>query len=82
MNNTRYFNRNICSSNRFLRMMVRMELDPASARFINRFFENYLKLNEKEEEEFMQEISQIENAEEFTELPNLWEERGIRKGIK
>ncbi|MHA6259344.1 Rpn family recombination-promoting nuclease/putative transposase [Sporosarcina sp. CAU 1771] len=66
----------------FLRMMVRMELNPARARFINDFFENYLKLNQKEEEEFMREISQMENAEEFTKLPNSWEERGIRKGIK
>ncbi len=30
----------------------------------------------------MKEISQLENAEEFTQLPNSWEERGIRKGIE
>ena len=64
----------------FLRMMVKMELDPARARFINDFFEQYLKLDEKEEEELMREISQLENAAEFTKLPNSWEERGIRKG--
>lgn len=64
----------------FLRMLVTMELDPARTRFINDFFEQYLILNEKEEEILMREISQLENAEEFTKLPNSWEERGIRKG--
>lgn len=66
----------------FLRMMVKMELNPARARFINDFFEQYLKLNEQEEEELMREINQLDNAEEFTKLPNSWEERGIRKGIE
>lgn len=66
----------------FLRMMLKMELNPARARFINDFFEQYLKLNEKEEEEFMREISQLENEEGFPKLPNSWEERGIRKGIE
>ena len=30
----------------------------------------------------MREINQLDNAEEFTKLPNSWEERGIRKGIE
>ncbi len=64
----------------FLRMMTKMELNPARARFINDFFEQYLKLNE--EEELMQEISRLDNAEVFTKLPNSWEERGICKGIE
>ncbi|MFC5587886.1 DUF4351 domain-containing protein [Sporosarcina soli] len=54
----------------FLRMMTKMELNPVRARFINDFFEQYLKLNEEEEEELMQEISRLDNAEEFTKLPN------------
>ena len=66
----------------FLRMLVKMELNPARARFINDFFEKYLTLTEEEEEELMREISHLENAEEFTQLPNSWEERGIRKGIE
>ncbi|KXH82090.1 transposase [Sporosarcina sp. HYO08] len=66
----------------FLRMMLKMELNPARARFINDFFEQYLKLNTEEEEELMQEISRLDNAEEFIKLPNSWEERGIRKGIQ
>ena len=64
----------------FLRMLVKMELNPAKARFINDFFEQYLQLDEREEEVLMQEISQLDNAEEFTKLPNSWEERGIKKG--
>lgn len=64
----------------FLRMLVKMRLNPARIRFINDFFEEYLKLTEEEEEELMREISHLENAEEFTQLSNSWEERGIRKG--
>lgn len=64
----------------FLRMLVKMELDPARTRFIHDFFEQYLILNEKEEEILMQEMSQLDNADKFTKLPNSWEERGIRKG--
>jgi len=30
----------------------------------------------------MREISQLENAEVFTQLPNSWEERGIQKGVE
>lgn len=65
----------------FLRMLVKMELNPARARFINGFFEQYLRLDKEEEEKLMQEIRQSENYEKFTELPNSWEESGIRKGI-
>ena len=59
-----------------------MELDPARARFIIGFFEQYLELDIKEEEELMQEISQQDNPERFTQLPISWEEKGIRKGIE
>ena len=65
-------------------MLVRMQLDPARTRFINDFFEQYLKLDDKEEEELMQEVNRLEDEGEFkfTQLPNSWEERGIRKGIE
>lgn len=66
----------------FLRMLVRMKLDPARTRFINDFFENYLILNEEEEEMLMLEINQLDDAHEFTKLPNSWENRGIKKGLK
>lgn len=66
----------------FLRMIVSMELNPARARLINDFFETYLTLNKEEEEELMQEINQLENADEIMKLPNSWEEKGIAKGIE
>ncbi|WP_239984536.1 hypothetical protein [Lentibacillus sediminis] len=64
----------------FLRMMTRMELDPARARLINGIFEQYLKLTKQEEEQLMEEIKQMEEAEEILHLPNSWEEKGIEKG--
>ncbi|WP_342514443.1 DUF4351 domain-containing protein [Sporosarcina sp. FSL K6-1522] len=68
----------------FLKMLVRMQLDPARTRFVNDFFEQYLKLDDEEEEELMQEVIRLESEGEikFTQLPNYWEERGIRKGIE
>lgn len=66
----------------FLKMLVRMELDPARTRFIFDFFEQYLKLNEEEEEVLMAEMSQWDNGHKFTKLPNSYEERGVKKGIE
>ncbi|MEW9674897.1 DUF4351 domain-containing protein [Lentibacillus sp. L22] len=64
----------------FLRMMTRMELDPARERLIYGFFETYLILSEKEEEEMAKEIKQLPDAEKIMELPISYEERGIEKG--
>lgn len=66
----------------FLRMVARMELNPAKARYINDFFERYLTLNKMEEEKLMKEINEMENAEEIFKLTGSWEEKGIRKGIE
>ena len=62
----------------FLRMMVKMELNPAKAELINGFFETYLSLNEKEEERLMEEIKQLDQkeAEQIFELPNSWRDKG------
>lgn len=64
----------------FLRMLVRMELDPAKSKFILDFFETYLKLSEEEEERLMEKMKHSREAEEILELTNSWEERGIKKG--
>jgi len=64
----------------FLRLLIKMELDPARTRFIHDFFEQYLKLNEEEEAILMKEICQLDNAHEFTKLPNSWEEKGKKEG--
>ena len=46
----------------FLRMLVRMELDPARTTLLTGFFETYLKLNEEEEEQLEEEIGKIDKA--------------------
>lgn len=66
----------------FLRMMTKMELDPARTRLIFGFFEQYLKLNELEEAELMEEIKQVDEADDILKLPISWEEKGIEKGKK
>ncbi|WP_075980741.1 RpnC/YadD family protein [Bacillus massilinigeriensis] len=66
----------------FLRMLVKMKLDPARAELINGFFETYLSLTESEEEELMEEIKQLNpnEAEQIIELPNSWREKGREEG--
>ncbi|WP_059104297.1 Rpn family recombination-promoting nuclease/putative transposase [Shouchella shacheensis] len=68
----------------FLRMLVKLELDPAKSALINGFFEKYLSLNQSEEEALMEEIHQLSKDEEelILKLPNSWIEKGERKGTK
>ena len=68
----------------FLRMLVKMELNPAKATLINGFFETYLSLNEDEEEELMEEIKQLDKneAEQIFELPNSWRDKGRKEGMQ
>ncbi|AEH52458.1 hypothetical protein BCO26_0399 [Heyndrickxia coagulans 2-6] len=66
----------------FLRMLARMELDPAKMRLLYGFFDFYLKLNEKEEAEVMENIKMLDpdEAEQVLKLPNSYFDRGYRKG--
>lgn len=66
----------------FLRMIAKMELDPAKMRYIIGFFERYLSLNQYEEEVLMKEIKQLNESREIPHLPISWEEKGIEKGKK
>jgi len=66
----------------FLRMITKMELDPAKERLIYGFFETYLKLTNEEEEQLMKEVEKLPEAELLKHLPISYEEKGIRKGIK
>ncbi|WP_391202439.1 Rpn family recombination-promoting nuclease/putative transposase [Psychrobacillus sp. L4] len=66
----------------FLQMLVRMKLNPAQSELVNGFFEYYLKLDEKEEEELVKQINQFDNAEEFFELPNSWRDKGRKEGLE
>ena len=51
-------------------------------RIYDGFFEYYLKLDEKEEEELVKQINQFDNAEDFFELPNSWRDKGQKKDEK
>jgi predicted transposase YdaD len=64
----------------FLRMITRMKLDPARERLIYGFFETYLTLTEKEEEELMGEVEKLPEAELLKHLPISYEEKGKKKG--
>jgi hypothetical protein len=66
----------------FLRMMTRMQLDPARERLIYGFFETYLTLTGEEEEKLMEEVGKLsKESEEFIKnLPISYEERGKEKG--
>lgn len=66
----------------FLRMLTRMELDPAKQRLIYGFFETYLKLSEEEEEKLMKEIRDLPEAEKILEIPISYEEKGKELGRK
>jgi hypothetical protein len=66
----------------FLRMMVRLELDPARMQLITGFFETYLTLNLEEEEILKREIQNINPQEEvrIMELMSSWEKKGRAEG--
>ncbi|BAF60487.1 hypothetical protein PTH_2306 [Pelotomaculum thermopropionicum SI] len=68
----------------FMRMLARMKLDPARAELLGGFFEAYLKLNRKEEEEFSLELGKInrEEAEAIMQITTSWHEKGRAEGIK
>ncbi|WP_342351976.1 hypothetical protein [Neobacillus soli] len=68
----------------FLRMLVKMKINPAKMELINGFFETYLSLNESEEKELMEEIKQLDRdeSEQILKLPNSWREKGILEGIQ
>ncbi|WP_440895004.1 Rpn family recombination-promoting nuclease/putative transposase [Amphibacillus sp. Q70] len=66
----------------FLRMITRMELNPAKQRMIYGFFESYLKLTEDEEEQLMTEINKLPEADKVLELTISYEEKGKEIGKK
>src|SRR5699024_6461756 len=68
----------------FLRMLSRMELNPAKLKLIYGFFETYLKLNEKEEKQMREKIANLpkDEADRVLELPNSYFEEGMEKGME
>lgn len=67
----------------FLRMLVRLELDPARMHLISGFFDTYLELNDIEEARLQEEIQLLEPKEEekIMELKTNWEKTAEQKGI-
>jgi len=68
----------------FLKMVSRMELDPAQMELLYGFFDTYLKLNDEEEKEVREEISHLpkEEADRVMELPNYYYDKGVEKGLE
>ena len=66
----------------FLRMLIKMELDPARMTLLTGFFETYLRLNTAETRELEEEMGKMDDkeAEKMMELTTSWEERGRLKG--
>jgi predicted transposase YdaD len=66
----------------FLRMLVRMELDPARTILLTGFFETYLQLNEEEERQLEAKIGKIDakEAERMIEITTSWEQKGRVRG--
>ena len=66
----------------FLKMLVKMELNPAKQRLVYGFFEKYLTLNETEEEQLKDEIKRMDEADKIMEIPISYEEKGKEIGEK
>jgi predicted transposase/invertase (TIGR01784 family) len=66
----------------FLRMLVRLQLDPARKKLLTGFFEAYLKLNKREEEQLKIELNQLpaEEVDKIMELTTSWHEQGRMEG--
>lgn len=66
----------------FLRMLVRLELDPARMHLITGFFDTYLVLDDIEKQELQIEIHRLEPMEEekIMELKTQWEKDAELKG--
>ncbi|BCV22976.1 Rpn family recombination-promoting nuclease/putative transposase [Moorella sp. Hama-1] len=68
----------------FMRMLTRLRLDPARMELLGGFFESYLKLNQKEEEEFYRELDRIDTkeADKIMQITTSWHEKGRKEGRK
>ena len=64
-------------------MLATLQLDPARTRLLSGFVDTYLKLSEREEQEFQSEIARIEPTarEGVMEIVTSWMEQGIERGI-
>ncbi|WP_231889867.1 transposase [Oceanobacillus sp. Castelsardo] len=68
----------------FLKMISRMELNPARTNLLYGFFNTYLYLSNEEEKRMSEEIAKLprEEANRVLRLPNSYYEKGKKKGIE
>ncbi len=66
----------------FLRMITRLQLDPARLNLITGFFDTYLTLNEEEERKLREEIGQLpqEESTAILNIMNSYEKKGYEQG--
>jgi len=66
----------------FMRMLVRMNLDPARMELLAGFFETYLKLNCEEEEQYNRELGKLDRKEVdvIMQITTSWHEEGRERG--
>ena len=66
----------------FMRMLLRMKLDPARMELLATFFYTYLKMNRQEEQRFQQELGKIDEKEAsaIMQMTTPWHEKGRAEG--
>lgn len=66
----------------FIRMMARLELNPAKMKLLSVFFESYLKLNQSEELILKAEVKRLypKEEEKMMELITSWEKKARKEG--
>lgn len=66
----------------FLRMLVRLEQDPARMTLLTGFFDTYLTLNEEEERQLRMELQKLDPDEgvRIMEITTSWHEKGREEG--
>ncbi|WP_170006397.1 RpnC/YadD family protein [Bacillus fonticola] len=66
----------------FLRMLIRLELDPARMSLVTGFFETYVQLDETEEQQLKEEVSALnpKEGEKIMEVMTSYERRGREEG--
>ena len=67
----------------FMRMISRLEIDPARMELIVSFFETYLRLSKEEEQEFYTGIGKLEEkeAEKIMQITTSWYQKGHKEGL-
>ena len=67
----------------FMRMLTRMKLDPARMELLGGFFETYLKLNQKEEEDFFRELEKLDwkEVDSIVQITTSWHKKGKTEGM-